>query len=110
MSVTIEIENIAGNASKNHHHQKVKQTYNIHISRDIFLILKVCHFKTVRSLGMEHNIEKELLEAPDLPDFISMPCSRSRFLSAVFIEARKSRLVLAFLFQKCTEKAKNQIH
>ena len=86
--MTIEIENIAGNASKNHH-RKVKQTYSSHISSDMFLNLKVCHFKTVRSLGMEHNIEKELLEAPDLPDFISMPCSRSRFLSAVFNEARK---------------------
>ena len=85
--MSIEIENIAGNASKNHH-QKVKQTYSSHISRDIFLNLKVCHFKTVRSLGMEHK-EKELLEAPDLPDFISMPRSRSRLLSTVFIEARK---------------------
>ena len=64
MSVAIEIENIAGNASKNHN-QKVKQTNSTHISSDIFLNLKVCHFKTVRSLGMEHNIEKELLEAPD---------------------------------------------
>ena len=54
VSVTIEIENIAGNASKNHH-QKVKQTYSSHISSDIFLNLKVCHFKTVRSLGMEQH-------------------------------------------------------
>ena len=37
-SVTIEIENIAGNASKNHH-QKVKQTYSSDVSSDIFLNL-----------------------------------------------------------------------